>query len=161
MNLKKIEGSIFLVPLIDKGYALGLVARHYKHSTLLYFFKEKYNTKIKEIPTEAIRKDNILWVKLAGDGAFLKNAWPILGALTIWDKSEWPVPVFKTLDILRGFPVAVFLDEQLEEISRKRITEKEANQIQWKNGIAGTRYIEEELSELLNEMVITNNHLNS
>lgn len=149
MKQKKIEGSIFLVPLLNGGYTLGLVARHYKHGTLFYFFKEKYATKIEKIPIEAIRKDNILWVKQGGDGAFIKHTWPILGVLPKWDKDEWPIPVFKTKDILKGFPIAVFLDERLEEIDRKRITEKEAKQIKWKNGIAGTGYIEEELSELL------------
>jgi hypothetical protein len=97
----------------------------------------------------SIKRDNVLWITLAGDGAFAKSAWAILGILKDWNKDEWNVPIFKTKDVLRGFPVAVFYDEKLEEIDRKKITEEEANKIKWKNGIAGTGFIEEELSDLL------------
>lgn len=135
--------------MLNGGYALGLIARHYKHSTLFYFFKGKYINRIEEIPIESIEKDNILWVKLGGDGAFMKNAWPILGKLPEWDRDDWPIPTFKTKDILSGFPIVIYLDENLEEVSRKRVTEEEASLIKWKNGIAGTVYIEEELTELL------------
>jgi hypothetical protein len=149
MKKMNLEGSVFIVPLLKEGYGLGLVARHYKHGTLFYFFKDKLIEKINLTPLDKINKENILWVTLAGDAAFTKKTWTVLGVLDNWKKEDWPVPVFKTTDILRGFPIAVYYDEKLEEIERKKITEKESSRLQWQNGIAGTGFVEDELSELL------------
>jgi hypothetical protein len=95
MKLPYTEGSVFLVPLRDGGYARGVVARAAPEGKVLfgYFFGPKI------VSTEAIAADDlapgkeILKVHF-GDLGLIKGKWPIRGRVPNWNRTEWAMPDF-------------------------------------------------------------------
>jgi hypothetical protein len=101
MALPFSEGSVFLVPLRDGGYARGVVARSRKRGIILlgYFFGPALK------PTDQIAMDDldptraVLRIRF-GDCGLLNGTWPVQGLIPGWNRSEWPMPDFVRRDPL-------------------------------------------------------------
>jgi hypothetical protein len=96
------EGTIFLVPLREGGFARGVIARKSARGIILfgYFFGPRL------LSTDPVGYDDlepskaILRVKF-GDLGLVNGEWPIRGSIPNWDRLDWPMPDFVREDSLR------------------------------------------------------------
>jgi hypothetical protein len=101
MNLPYAEGSLFLVPLRNGGFARGVIARAGpKGGTLFgYFFAPRIES------AENCTKQG-LWAARAvlslmfSDLALIRGIWPVIGEVDGWKRAEWPMPPFVRVDAL-------------------------------------------------------------
>lgn len=101
MRLPYSEGSVFLVPLRGKGYARGVIARAAPGGKVLfgYFFSPRLPS-ADEADMVGLDPDEALLCLRFGDLGIIKKEWPILGGLSDWDRSAWPMPRFVRRDPL-------------------------------------------------------------
>jgi len=114
-----IEGSIFLVPLRTRGYAIGVAARVSPRgrAVLRYFFGPRVvSTETPALnnldPTAAILRI------IFGDLGLISGKWSVIGTVPNWDRRMWPIPDFVRLDPLgRRKPVLVrYADDDLNRV---------------------------------------------
>ncbi|MGH8189839.1 MAG: Imm26 family immunity protein, partial [Rhodanobacteraceae bacterium] len=101
MKLPYSEGSTFLVPLKNGGFARGVVARASPkgRGVMGYFFGPRLSS-----------KDGVTWNDLDPSGAILRirfgdlglinGEWPICGQVPNWNRDDWPMPDFVRRDPL-------------------------------------------------------------
>jgi hypothetical protein len=96
------EGQWFLVPLLDEGYALGIIVRgNYKtRGGLGYFFGPRYSN----IPDESVtwnpKPSEALIVTWFGDLGIIRGEWPLLLSTRPFRREDWPIPMFRRIDAL-------------------------------------------------------------
>jgi hypothetical protein len=90
------EGSWFAVPLLDGGYAWGMVARLAPASKIMlaYLFGPRLPRPPGLAQLDTLRPEDALRVLRVGDMALASGHWPVLGESAVWQASEWPVPQF-------------------------------------------------------------------
>jgi hypothetical protein len=95
------EGSVFLVPLRDGGYARGVIARAGPDGKVLfgYFFGPRLASNA-EVPFEDLNPATALLHVRFGALGLLRGDWPVLAKLPSWDRSEWPMHDFARRDPL-------------------------------------------------------------
>jgi Immunity protein 26 len=95
MALPYSEGSLFLVPLRDTGYARGVVGRAAKKGKVLFgfFFGPRLSSPSAITEDELFPKRAILCARF-GDLGLINGKWLIHGKVTKWNRSEWPMPEF-------------------------------------------------------------------
>jgi hypothetical protein len=100
MKLPYSEGTVFLVPLRNGGFARGVVARVDPKGKILlgYFFGPRYETNA--VPINEFRPDAALLRLRVGALGLQNGSWPILGQITGWKRPEWPMPDFVRSDPL-------------------------------------------------------------
>ncbi len=90
------EGSWFAVPLLDGGYARGMVARLAPASKIMLAYL--FGPRLPRLPTleqiERLRPDDALRVLRVGDMALASGHWTVLGESALWQPAQWPVPQF-------------------------------------------------------------------
>ena len=96
------EGTIFLVPLRNGGYARGVVARAGRNGKVLYGYFFGPRLSITEA-AEATKFGNLnpskaLLKVLFGDLGLINGEWPVRGRIADWDRTEWPMPDFVSVD---------------------------------------------------------------
>src|SRR5262249_40155839 len=101
-ELKKVatEGLLVAVPATDGvGYLVGLVARAEKSRSLgaailLYFFPPRLRRvpRLDDVPV--LHRDAAISVVRAGVRRIVEGAWPIVGTLQGFQRSDWPIPSF-------------------------------------------------------------------
>jgi hypothetical protein len=96
------EGDWFAVPLPSGGYALGLIARMKAPATFGYFFGPRRPVLPRLADAENLRPEEALDRADFGDLDLLNHEWPVLGQLTGWDRSRWPMPRFVNKDVISG-----------------------------------------------------------
>ena len=90
------EGSWFAVPLLDGGYACGLVARLAPTSKIMlaYLFGPKH-ARLPSLPEiEILQPQHVLKILRVGDMALASGHWRVLGETVDWDPARWPVPQY-------------------------------------------------------------------
>lgn len=99
MKLPYREGTVFLVPLRNGGYARGVVARMSAKGKVLfgYFFGPRHSsrevTPLDDLdPVSAVRR------MMFGDLGLINGEWPICGTVPSWNRSLWPMPDFMRKD---------------------------------------------------------------
>lgn len=96
------EGTWFLVPLRRGGFAIGLVGRMAPKGRIMlaYFFGPKLDCAPALDEVRGFQpKDAVRCLRL-GDLGLVNGDWPILGRLSDWDGSLWPMPKFVNRDAL-------------------------------------------------------------
>jgi hypothetical protein len=101
MPLPYSEGSVFLVPLIDGGYARGVVARSPKRGRGLlgYFFGPAFKGPDK-VAMDDLDPTNAVLCVIFGDIGLVNGEWPVRGVIPGWNRSQWPMPDFVRRDPL-------------------------------------------------------------
>jgi hypothetical protein len=101
MKLTYHEGSIFLVPLRNGGYARGVVARASPKGRGLfgYFFGPRLAS-IRSLAFEDLIPSKAVTRLHFGDLGLINREWKICGEIQNWDRSEWPMPDFVRRDPL-------------------------------------------------------------
>jgi Immunity protein 26 len=103
MKLPYAEGSVFRLPLRDKGYSRGVVAGATRRGKVLfgYFFGPRLLSKDAIKLDDLHPNDAILRVRL-GDLGLINGEWTVHGKVPNWNRAEWPMPDFVMRDPL-GF----------------------------------------------------------
>jgi Immunity protein 26 len=103
------EGTVFSVPLRDRGYARGVIARITPRGTAPfgYFFGPRLPSR-EAVKLNDLKPRNAILRVLFGELGLLNGEWTLHGKLPVWNRSEWPMPDFVMRDPL-GFrkPVLV------------------------------------------------------
>lgn len=101
MKLPYSEGSAFLVPLKNGGYARGVVARSAPKGRILlgYFFGPRLELNTAGALTDLDPSKAILRIRF-GDLGLINKEWPVIGSVPNWNRSEWPMPDFVRRDPL-------------------------------------------------------------
>jgi hypothetical protein len=95
------ESSVFLVPLRNGGYARGVVARSNVEGRILlgYFFGPRLAS-TNEVALEDLEPSSTIHRVRCGDLGLVKGEWQIVGTVSNWDRSKWPMPEFIRRDDL-------------------------------------------------------------
>jgi hypothetical protein len=90
------EGSWFAVPLLDGGFACGLIARLSPGSKIMlaYLFGPRHARLPQIEALEGLTAADAVKVLRVGDMALASGHWPVLGATLDWDPALWPMPQF-------------------------------------------------------------------
>lgn len=97
MRSKSKEGDVFAVPLRSGGYAVGLIARIAKNNSggmLGYFFYPKYHDVPSQAVIESLQPAAAIKAIIFGDLSILRGEWPVVGAISDWNRERWPMPEF-------------------------------------------------------------------
>jgi hypothetical protein len=108
------EGSWFAVPLINGGYAAGLVARMSPQGKIMlaYLFGPKRATMPTLADVQALKAGDAVKAIRTGDMALANGRWPVLGEAGHFDRNDWPVPVFiRRSDALKRAWQATYADD--------------------------------------------------
>lgn len=99
MRLPYTEGSVFVVPLSDGGYARGVVARHAPKGRLVFgfFFGPRLKSLDEPRLDDLLPGNAVLRVRF-GDLGLINGEWRIYGTVPGWDRSKWPMPAFVRRD---------------------------------------------------------------
>ena len=144
------NGSVFLVPLKDGGFARGLVARTAPDGKLLlgYFFGPRLASQADADMSGLELSDAILSLRF-GDLGLIKGLWPVIGALPEWNPAEWPMPNAVRRDLLgRAKPILVrYDDNDPSKIVGEEAIENDTDLPA--DGLAGHGFVEAKLTKLL------------
>jgi len=91
------EGDVFLVPLTQGGFAVGLIVRCdlRGHGVLAYIFNSTVDEAGELDIDHVVSKEMVVDVVDVAMRSLVSGAWPIVGRLPNWSRSDWPVPVFR------------------------------------------------------------------
>lgn len=147
-KVKLKEGDIFLLPLINGGFSIGLLARVISWMSLGYFFKIRYSEAPQGIDTDILNKDNVLYIGKFSTRSLYIGEWKIIGTMPNWDRHYWDIPQFK----IEATPVyyIVTLDDSLKEVKREPCT-KEAQEGLLEAVTSGYEAIRIKVSKLLDD----------
>jgi len=101
MKLPYSEGTVFLVPLRNGGYARGVVARASGEGKVLfgYFFGPLLSSPAAATVNDLDPAEAVLRV-IFGDLGLINGEWSVVGTVPNWDRSKWPMPDFVRRDPL-------------------------------------------------------------
>jgi hypothetical protein len=108
------EGSWFAVPLINGGYAAGLVARMSPQGKIMlaYLFGPKRAVMPTLADVQDLKAGDALKAIRTGDMALANGRWPVLGEAEQFERNDWPVPVFiRRSDALKRAWQATYADD--------------------------------------------------
>lgn len=108
------EGSWFAVPLINGGYAAGLVARMSPQGKIMlaYLFGPKRAVMPTLADVQELKAGDALKAIRTGDMALANGRWPVLGEAAHFERNDWPVPVFiRRSDALKRAWQATYADD--------------------------------------------------
>lgn len=147
-KIKLKEGDIFLLPLTDGGFSIGLLARVIPWGALGYFFKIKYSEAPQHIDLSLLNKDNVLYIGKFGTRNLYEGKWKLIDKLPNWDRDYWNIPKFGC----NANPVyyLITLNDKLEEIERIPCT-KEAIEGLLEAGTYGYEAMSIKMSKLLQD----------
>lgn len=145
------EGSWFAIPLRDGGYALGLVARASRSGVLFgYFFGPHRQETPSMSDGENLTPSDAVLVGKFGHLGLKQGSWPVVGSVSDWDRSEWPMPAFVRYEELTGrsFRVVYDEDDPAKLVAEVPVQPGPAEQGP-KDGLMGAGYVEKVLTGLL------------
>lgn len=155
MRKKKIkvkEGDVFVVPLRQGGYGIGLIAREHKTITLGYFFDKIYSTVPEVLDTTDIDKWKVTLIGKFSTMGIENGEWPLIKTIINYDRNEWPIPILKMQHPITEQYFAVIYDDTLINEERQLITEEEAEKL-FSHGLYGYGALEKKLSAILAESI--------
>ncbi len=147
------EGTWFAVPLRDRGYAVGLVARKDPRGGILgYFFGPRRQSIPRMADVENLRADGAVLVARAGDLGLVEGTWPRIGDMLPWKREEWPLPAFGEAEFFTGRARRVRYsdDNLLRPSSVEAASPSEAEGLA-SGDLYGAGAVEIELTKLLSE----------
>ncbi|MFZ1074005.1 MAG: ribonuclease E inhibitor RraB [Verrucomicrobiia bacterium] len=97
------EGTWFAVPLRQGGYGVGVAARAKQSCVLAYFFGPRRESVPRLDEVSILKANSAVTVLRAGDLGLVNGKWPIIGEAQMWNRSDWPVPIFIRREILPPF----------------------------------------------------------
>jgi hypothetical protein len=147
-----LEGDWFAVPLGPGGYVAGIVARANKRrATILAYF---FGPPRPELPVLAelatLAAADALLVCTCSHLGLAEGAWPVIGKPDDWDRTKWPMPIFKRSQELTGqfFRVYYNDDDPAQQVRAEQIPRSLAEGLP-EDGLMGYEFVEKRLARLL------------
>jgi hypothetical protein len=96
MKLPYKEGTWFVIPLRNGGFATGVVARSTPRGggILGYFYGPRRSIVPKVSEVIGQKPSDAIVARIFGDLELIRGNWPILGQSQHWNREDWPMPVF-------------------------------------------------------------------
>lgn len=145
------EGDWFAVPLREGGWAVGVVSRANPEGVLFgYFFGPRHT----EVPVlddvVSLTTADAVLVGKFGYLGLRKGNWPILGRLSGWDRTTWPLPALVRCEELTGrsFKV-VYDDHDPNKLLREEPIAAGVPEQGPKDGLMGAGFVEKVLTSAL------------
>jgi hypothetical protein len=97
------EGSVFLVPLRDGGFARGVVARVASKGSIVfgYFFGPRLESPAAATFGDLDSAKAALRIRF-GDLGLMNGEWRLIDRIVDWNPARWPMPEFGSRDPLTG-----------------------------------------------------------
>lgn len=100
------EGTIFVVPLVDGGFAIGLIARKAPAKGKVWGVYGYFFGPFEHVPTIAelhgvLDKQHAKVILICGALHLHEGQWPVLGYLEPWNRTEWPLLDFVRFDEIK------------------------------------------------------------
>lgn len=115
------EGSVFLVPLRDKGYAVGILARASGEGHCFgYFFGPRINDPA-EVQVDEVAPEDAILVGKFGDLDLLRGKWKVVTALKNWDRQRWTIPPLARVDEVGGKAWLSTYDDNFDCVEEREI----------------------------------------
>lgn len=144
------EGSVFLVPLEEGGYARGVVARSAPKGKILlgYFFGPRIEAE-SDMHLESLNAENSVLCLIFGDLGLIKNEWSVIGSIPNWDRTKWPmIETIRRDSLGRLKPVLVrYADDDPSQVVAEEVLESDRDLPT--SGLAGYGFVEALLSKKL------------
>lgn len=153
-KVKYVDGDIFVFPLRNNGFGVGLIAHHNKGMIVGYFLNEKF----KRIPkTDELNlkfeKKNIIYICIFGQLGLKNEEWKLIGRLDKFKKEDWPIPEFKrSVMFLEETWLGVSYDKELSIDTIERKITKEVAENMPDDGLAGHGFVEIKMTKLLENL---------
>jgi len=132
MSRRKVnyqEGDWIALPLIRRGgWGLGLIARCKAPAIIGYFFGPRRAEPPTVADTVALRREDALLIVDVGDLGLLNGEWKVLGHQPDWSRTDWPMPLFTTIDGPRLYLCKYDEDDPSRLVHRERTTQEAADQ---------------------------------
>ena len=144
MKIPYQEGDWFAIPLQDKSYVVGLVARMDRKGAILgYFFDTRWGALPQLEKLKELTASQAAFVRVFGDLALIKKEWYVLGRTSNWIRDNWPVPTFGRMAELDGSAWKVeYSDEDFSRpIRETAISIEECSKLP-KDALLGARAVE-------------------
>jgi hypothetical protein len=145
------EGSVFLVPLRDGGFARGVVARIAPKGKILfgYFFGPRVELSTTEMPNDLDPGKAVLRIRF-GDLGLVNGEWVIVGMVPNWSRSEWPMPDFVRRDPLGKMKPRLvrYSDDDPSQTAAQHIIDDDSGLTT--DSLSGYGAVELKLNKLLN-----------
>lgn len=116
MKIKVAEGMFFATPLRNGGIAVGLIVRANRGIVISYFFGPQREILPSLDELENLRASDSLIALRSGDASIAKAEWTVIGNLSSFNRSDWPMPIFVQRDELSRTAVAIQYHE--DDISK-------------------------------------------
>ena len=144
------EGTVFLVPLRDRGYAVGVVARISGEGHAFgYFFGPRINGAA-DADTYSLKASDAVLVGKFGDLELIRGNWPEVDSIEPWDPSMWPMMSLARIDECAGKAWLSTYDDNFNCIGEKEITVDEAHSYPY-DRLMGAGSVEIRLTKLLGD----------
>ncbi len=90
------EGAVFRIPLSNDRAVTGVIARleRTKSGVLAYMFDTNLSS-VDGLTSGKFRSAKLLDIVDVSALDLKAGVWPIIGRLGDWNRSEWPIPIFR------------------------------------------------------------------
>ena len=145
-------GSVFLVPLRDTGYGIGVMARNTGNGDCLgYFFGPRVDDAAKA-SLDGIQPDCAVLVGFFGDLDLIRGTWIVIGEMNSWKAENWPVP--EMVRIVDGKAILSAYDDNLQFVGEREISLSESS-LYPRDRMMGSGAVEIRLTKLIGDEAAT------
>lgn len=148
------EGDWIAVPIPDRGYILGRIARSSRTGAIIAcFFSPLRETLPVKDDIDGLTAHDAVAIYKFGNMGLVEENWPIIDNTDDWHREEWPLPSFGHIDAVD--PNKAYRREYNEKnlnqiILEVPISPEEAHQLP-KDGYLGHRALQSKLSRLFGD----------
>lgn len=145
------EGDLFVLPLRERGYAVGLVARSGPRGRVLfgYFFGPRYAEVPKLSGLTNLSPEDAILRCCFGDLGLMEGTWPVLGQMPGWERTTWKIPPFVRHDPLTGRKFQVIYSDADPNVVVSEMKLAPDADIEPKDAMAGAGFVELKMTKLL------------
>ncbi|HQZ15389.1 MAG TPA: immunity 26/phosphotriesterase HocA family protein [Vicinamibacteria bacterium] len=148
------EGDWFAVPLRNRGFGVGVVARSGPSGRVLfgYFFGPRREAVPAIDELRGYAAEQAVLVGQFGDLGLMNGTWRILGRQDPWERSAWPMPPMARVDVVSGQArkVTYSQDDPNQAISETPCGLEEARLLP-RDSLMGAGAVEIRLTSLLSQ----------
>ena len=141
-------GTVFIIPLRDSGYGIGLLTRSTGKGTCFGYFFGPRVFSIDEVDFRNLSPSSAVLVGMFGDLDLLRGNWPIVGKMVDWFPDQWPVPKLARVDEKANQAWLSTYDDSLCYVKEMEISPKEAAKYPY-DRMMGSGAVEIRLTKLL------------
>lgn len=150
--MKKLppEGSVFLVPLRDYGFAIGVLARVSGEGHCFgYFFGPRIQSK-DDIDFDSLTPRHSVLVGKFGDLELFRGNWKVIAQILSWKDNRWGLVPLARVDELSGRAWLSIYDDDFNCVQENEITTEEASKYPY-DRMMGAGSVEIRLTQLLSD----------